>query len=130
MRFALLVCLLLMGISPSAANYINGHMLAEWCQDKQTPLIQGYVTGVVDRTEAVMAFIDTFKAFRPQLDAKDAAVLSEGTELFCVPARATVARLSEIVCQRLQRNPADRNLPAQTVVTRALQQAYPCPAGR
>ncbi len=127
MRFVAVAFLLLFGVTPSAANYITGQMLAGWCENKQTQLLNGYVTGVVDRTEGVMAFVDTYKAFRPQMDQKDAAVLREGTALFCVPDKTTVGRLSELVCLYVGRNPSERNLPAQTLVTRALHAAHPCP---
>ena len=127
MRFVAVAFLLLVGVTPGAASYITGRMLGGWCENKQTQLLNGYVTGVVDRTEGVMSFIDSYKSFRPQMDQKDAAVLREGTALLCVSDKATVGQLSEIVCLYIARNPSERHLPAQTLVTRALHAAFPCP---
>jgi hypothetical protein len=86
------------------AQYINGNMLHSYFQgtvsDRQFAL--GYVGGVVDALD---------------------------DELFCIPSKANLGQLRDIVQQFLTNNPSVRQQHGAALVAVALMEVFPCKKG-
>ena len=103
MKLRTVLLLMLLPVTGSAQlQFQTGNQLKETC-DAQDPAssmyCMGYISGVNDS--------NSFK--------------------ICMPARGTQGQMKEIVKKFLSENPQSLHSDADTLVFRALQQAFPCP---
>jgi hypothetical protein len=134
MRFIALV-LAALGASPASAGFYDGNKMNDACRDNRG-FVLGYAAGVYDKAEgaytAVLALY--FDAAGPVVAAKQSTAtidnsLAESSAMlgaYCTPKGVILSQVSDIFCQFLAANPADRQLNAEILFNRALTKAWPC----
>jgi hypothetical protein len=86
---------------PVTAEFLDGNRISRWClaelYQSSEWFCDGYVAGVADASKEL-----------------------------CIPSSVTVAQTSDIFKKYLRNHPEDRHLNAQSLVFRALSEAWPC----
>ncbi len=104
----LILSLAVLAAAPAAAqqlSFVKGNDIIKWCEDTPRNGAFGFVTGAIESTQAL------------------------GPDLpYCLPRAATLRQATDVVCNYLEDNPADRHLPAGVLTMTALSEAWPCPA--
>jgi hypothetical protein len=96
-------------VAPKARAYLEGHDLHRACKISSAAgaaLCGGFILGVADSMAAV-------------------GVVTRMTSI-CTPSSATPDQLRTTVVRFLENNPERRGFAAHSLVTFALEQAYPC----
>lgn len=99
-RLAVILIVLILA-KPAATEFLDGDRISRWClaeyYQSSEWFCDGYVAGVADANQEL-----------------------------CIPRNATVAQTSDIFKKYLREHPENRHQDAQTLVLRALTEAWPC----
>ena len=99
-RLAVILIVLALAM-PAAAEFLDGNRISRWClaefYQSSEWFCDGYVAGVADANKEL-----------------------------CIPSSVTVAQTSDIFKKYLRDHPEDRHLSAQSLVSRALAEAWLC----
>lgn len=135
MRVLITAALLASAMHPCAAGFYTGNEIHESCM-KSRLFVMGYTAGAFDALEKGQAAASA--VFLSGLDeklnppnqgffdryVKNTAVLGS----YCAPKGIVLSQVTDIFCNYLESNPATRHEPADTLLARALSQAWPCKA--
>lgn len=103
-----LVLMMFMG-SPVQADFHNGNTLLALCNDNGSDLLWGACSGYVEAVTDVLSH---------------GAIIAGGKT--CTPENATSSQVRDIVVRFLVNHPEERHFSAESLVTKALFEAFPC----
>ncbi len=111
MRWLVLVAGLMMAVAPARADVLNGKELQKFCAPHQASNFDmgtclGYITGIADAMHRSTVNIYGWRV--------------------CMDNDVTVERMHNAVVTFLNANPQYLDLDADSLVARALADAYPC----
>jgi hypothetical protein len=121
---ALAASLLTANAQDTGGEFLNGNQLLRYCSEKEGSVT--YWQSEASCTTYIMGAHDALISA-----AKSLTIWGEfetPLRLICVPGGVEAGQLRDIVIQRLQNQPQERDLPASMIVHSALLQAYPCSA--
>jgi hypothetical protein len=118
--FAILI--LALSASSASATFYNGNELYELCQRDRVAL---YIAGYLDKSWQDR-IATTY--FMPESSSKNAAVkaVNKAIRGYCIPERATLGQLGDVVCKYVKENPKDRTKEAVGLINLAFLDAFPC----
>lgn len=107
MKKVIIAILFTVNVNVVFAGFIDGNELHQWLKEYENPngsafksgLFNGYVGGVVDTGDGI---------------------------LFCTTSGVTRGQHSAVVAKYLKNNPEKWNQPAESLVTEAMKEAFPC----
>lgn len=99
--------------SPAGAQFFNGNSLLQACTDNPV-FVSGYAAGFTDFQQMLSVAVD--------VDGKP-----YNSPRYCLPAGATAVQVKDVICSRLEQNPAERHWQASYLAFNALHDAFPCP---
>jgi hypothetical protein len=117
----LVVASLLVASPVMAGPFMNGNDLQKYCSIMDQPsdshsMIDAQHMGIC------FGFIEAFNDFHSSL-----LTLDDFVPLFCIPEKATVSQLIQVVSKYLKENPEKLHLDASYLIIHALREAFPCP---
>lgn len=102
------------GTSQSLSQFYDGNELHDLCKTNRA-MTFGFTAGLVDATAASL--------YSSQSISGDFVFLKSP---FCIPDKATLSQVTDVICQSLDQHPASRHAQAATLAVNALTAAWPC----
>jgi hypothetical protein len=104
-----MIALLMLATATSpTTGFVFGRELYEWCKESSRPTCITYVMGISDELVSLQA-------------------TGKLKKRYCSPAQVTGGQLADVVLRSLHDHPERQHLPAASVVSYALIDAFPCP---
>lgn len=104
------VALLLLPVSPAAAEDVTGTRIVEFCMSDAGPdlaLCHGFFRGLSD-THSIYA------------------AMGKGLHLYCLPRGVTQEQFERVAFRWMEKHPEDLERPAAVLIIQSLHEAYPC----
>ena len=121
-------------ISPASAGFFDGNKLHTDCRSSRL-FVLGFVAGVYDENEtgqgALFSLWLQSAADSKEMKSSDKfeKAYTDNAALvgnYCAPKGIILDQVTDIFCQYLTANPAERHKSASFLLTQALNQAWPC----
>ncbi|MDE1993469.1 MAG: hypothetical protein KGI75_13275, partial [Rhizobiaceae bacterium] len=117
MRMILASLCLLYATAPAVAgsgHFYSGNNLQELCAAK-SPSVRAFIAGWLDKQSDDADSVAVFRSSYPSSNQlrKLNALVAGNT---CLPSQVTLGQTQDVLCQYLDRNPAQRAEPASTLV--------------
>lgn len=107
--------------APAQASFETGNELYQKCKpdraDYSGGFCLGYLSAVVDTH-----FETVFLVYIANSDRKDVRTRTS----YCLRDQVTLGQVRDVVNQYLEKNPAERDKEAASLVIKALAEAFPC----
>jgi hypothetical protein len=117
---------------PAKAGFFDGNKLFEDCKSSKI-FVLGYVSGAFDGAEigqqAVFSiYMRALAEIKTPIDAlnKSYEANLEAVGAYCAPKGVILMQMTDLFCQYLSTNPAERHRPGNELLINALNKAWPC----
>ncbi|MDR7145169.1 Rap1a/Tai family immunity protein [Rhizobium sp. BE258] len=130
MRKYLATVALLASVSNAYAGFWDGNFVHSQCKQNNMTFVHGYIAGWIDKWEtdkgAVEATFERKGETPADLVAPKAILGVFISRDFCLPDNASAGQIADVFCKYLQENPARRAESSESLLARALEDAWPC----
>lgn len=118
---------------PTHAGFYDGNKIIELCLTSRA-IVNGYVAGAFDAAETAqpsiaslyVAGIDFNKPANAPID-QEFEKIAPKLGHYCIPQGAVLSQFADIFCRYLGAHPEQRQESADFLLTRSLNEAWPCP---
>lgn len=111
-------------LEPEKGYFFTGNGMYSWCQLNRS-MAQGYTAGVWDQSARAWFYLDSLRNQTGVLDARG-VIGKEVLVGYCEPPHVTVEQITDVFCAYLRETPAERDIPAALLFSKAMKKAWPC----